>query len=166
MGCRLLDCKDHQRAAQYGLGVTVKLIDAADRATSPSAMRLLGAVTAGAGAMLTLGSDDGVVLCPYRRCTGGDCPFCGVTRASARLVQGDLAGSVALHPMVVLWALQIPLWTAVARRADRSSSNQRAWWQQHGSTVLLSNVTAAALVWLVRLGLGDVAPPAELTLPW
>lgn len=137
-----------------------------DPATTASAQRgLVAALFAGA-VVLLLGTEDGVVLCPYRRCTGGDCPLCGVTRSAGRLARGDVAGSFSLHPMVVLWALQIPVWTVVARRADRSSSHQRTWWQQHGLSVLLSNVALATVVWVARLLLGDVAPPAELTLPW
>lgn len=111
-----------------------------------------------------LGSDDGVVLCPYRRCTTGDCPLCGTTRAAGRLLRGDVAASWQQHPLVLILALQVPVWLAVGR--IRSSAGATTWWQRNATNVLLANVGLATALWIVRLVLGDVTGPSTLTVPW
>lgn len=114
-----------------------------------------------------LGSDDGIVLCPYRRCTGGDCPLCGTTRAAGHLLRGDLAASWQAHPIVLVLAMQIPMWLAVTRSTRRlSNSSGQTWWQRNGANVLLANIGVATAVWILRLALGDVAGPSTLTVPW
>jgi len=47
----------------------------------------------------------GPVLCPTRRFFGLPCPGCGMTRALARLWEGDLSASVRLHPFAPIVAL-------------------------------------------------------------
>ena len=37
-------------------------------------------------------------LCAFRMLTGLPCPTCGLTRALVRAIQGDFAGSLAMHP--------------------------------------------------------------------
>lgn len=143
-------------------------------AISPHRARLgrsaeLAPVVIGAVALAAfLGSDDGIVLCPYRRCTGGDCPLCGTTRAAGQLLRGDVAASWQAHPLVLVLALQIPIWLAVTHSTRRSQSNAsgQTWWQRNGANVLLANVGIATAVWIVRLALGDVAGPSALTVPW
>ena len=124
-------------------------------------------LTIGAGivAVAVLGMDDGVVLCPYRRCTGGDCPLCGGTRAAAALLRGDVLGSWARHPLVPILALQVAIGVvvgAVARRAGREPASLRPLLQR----VLLANVAAATVIWVARLATGSVAGPAYLDLPF
>ena len=113
---------------------------------------------AAASTVLTalLASDDGPVLCPYRRCTGGDCPLCGVTRSAGRLMRGDVAGSWRVHPMVVLVALQLPLIAVLTVSGRRARVRQLA----------LANLVLAALVWAGRLATGEAAAPSALMWPW
>jgi hypothetical protein len=45
--------------------------------------------------------------CPLRALTGVPCPFCGMTRGTLALVNGDLVRSLALNPGVVLAVLVV-----------------------------------------------------------
>ncbi len=38
--------------------------------------------------------------CLFRAVTGFDCPGCGMTRACRALLQGDVGGALAFHPLV------------------------------------------------------------------
>lgn len=55
----------------------------------------LGAALAGALAL-------GVPGCPVAFFLRVPCPGCGLTRASLRLLHGDLAGALAFHPLVLV----------------------------------------------------------------
>ena len=44
--------------------------------------------------------------CPLRAVTGLDCPFCGATRATFRLLRGDVVGALDLN---ALWVLALPV---------------------------------------------------------
>ncbi|MEM9561544.1 MAG: DUF2752 domain-containing protein [Actinomycetota bacterium] len=132
---------------------------AADRLRPVAAV--LGAVALAAA----LGSDEGVVLCPYRRCTGGDCPLCGGTRAAGALLRGDVAGSWARHPLVPILALQVAIGAVVAGIARRRGRDLRRW-RPLVQRVLLANLALAVAIWVVRLASGAVAGPAYLAPPF
>jgi hypothetical protein len=55
----------------------------------------LGVIVCGAGVAAVL------PLCPLANLTGWPCPSCGLTRAVLALVQGDVAGALALHPLAL-----------------------------------------------------------------
>jgi hypothetical protein len=55
------------------------------------------------------------VPCPFHELTGLLCPLCGGTRAVLRLLDGDLLGSLSLHPLAVPLAAVV-VYVAVARR--------------------------------------------------
>lgn len=60
------------------------------------------------------------VPCLLRVTTGLDCPLCGATRATFRLLRGDVVGALDLN---ALWVLAIPLlavWAVLAWRRRRS----------------------------------------------
>jgi hypothetical protein len=42
------------------------------------------------------------VPCPFRTVTGWWCPGCGLTRATHRLLRGDLAGALRFNALVVV----------------------------------------------------------------
>lgn len=127
-------------------------------------LRLAPAALGAVALAALLGSDDGVVLCPYRRCTGGDCPLCGTTRAAGRLLRGDMVASWQAHPLALILAVQLPVWFAATRLLSRQTG--RTWWQRFGPNVLLTNIGLATAIWVVRLVLGAVAGPSALTTPW
>ncbi len=125
-----------------------------DWARSPWARIGLGAaafVTAG----LTASSDDGIVLCPFRRCTGGYCPGCGMTRSAGKLIRGDVLGSWHHHPFLMLGLVQAvvvgSLWATGSR-----------WWheiERHQAWLLGANAALLAGIWLARMGSGDIPVP-------
>lgn len=55
-----------------------------------------------------------VSTCLVKIATGRPCPACGMTRASLRLLHGDLHGSFALHPLALPSALALALAVALA----------------------------------------------------
>ncbi len=81
--------------------------------------------------------------CPLRALTGIPCAFCGMTRATLALGDGDVAGALALHPLaplVLVATLGLSLAIA-AGRADALVGGRRP-------ALLLLTVAA---IWLVRL---------------
>ena len=56
------------------------------------------------------------IPCLFHAVTGLDCPLCGATRATLRLLRGDVVGALDMN---ALWVLSIPLlavWLVVAWR--------------------------------------------------
>lgn len=85
------------------------------------------------------------VLCPFRRLTGVPCPGCGLTRAVVALAHGDVAGAMALHPLVLpavaVAAGILGIWVA------RGQLPRTPWPVLAGASALVVGV------WLVRLPL-------------
>ena len=106
-------------------------------------------ILAGLGVLL-LASPVGV--CPYRICLGVACPGCGMSRALVALLGGDVAGSLSLHPLAPLVAVQVVaaglvlLW----RRSGRRRRTERRF----VPAVLGVNAVLFVAVWLVRLASG------------
>lgn len=91
---------------------------------APAELVVAGGLLALAAALLLdpRGVQDGVVVCPFRRVTGLECPACGLTRSWVHLAHGDLTASVAAHPfgVVLVVALLVLAWLVVrARRHGR-----------------------------------------------
>ena len=111
-------------------------------------MVLVGALVAGAGA------DDGVVLCPFRRCTGGYCPGCGTTRAANRFVRGDVGASWSQHPWIVFAVVQITVLTAIV--ALSAPPARRARIRRAAIPLLVTNFVLMIGIWVVRLSTGAI----------
>ena len=115
----------------------------------------------GAAAFAALGlassqNDDGLVLCPFRRCTGGYCPGCGMTRATGALLRGDIVASWQQHPFLLLAVVQftaIGAWSVAA--GDRAASFRRQWQTQ----LLVANAAALGVIWAIRLVTGSIPVP-------
>jgi len=60
--------------------------------------------------MWTPTDDASRTVCLVRRCAGIACPGCGLTRAVAYLLRGDLGAMWTMHPLALLFALD----TAIA----------------------------------------------------
>ncbi len=64
----------------------------------------------------------GLYTCPFRTLTGLPCPICGITRSSAVIMRGDLAGSFRIHPLgpVLILGLvhMVPVWVWILFRKD------------------------------------------------
>jgi hypothetical protein len=108
----------------------------------------LGAV--GLAAAVLLSSDEGPVLCPFRRCTGYECPGCGMTRSAGRVLRGDVGGGFAAHPLGPLILAQLVVVAALVL--------VRPGWVRFRAvlTVLIVNAVVIDAVWVVRLARGDL----------
>jgi hypothetical protein len=100
------------------------------------------------GARRTNGFTSGPILCPFRRITGHQCPFCGTTRSFGALVQGDIPGSIAYNPGGVLLTIVILFWmiSPVKFRAVRARIAQ-FWWRISEPTRWILLAVMIALVW-------------------
>lgn len=109
---------------------------------------IAGALVAGANA------DDGVALCPFRRCTGGYCPGCGATRAANRLAHGDLQASWSHHPWVILAMAQVAVVAVVA--AALASGTRRLQLRRFAIPLVVTNTALLIGIWIVRLSAGTI----------
>lgn len=110
----------------------------------------MGAVAVGALAGNGAAGVDGPVLCPFRLVTGLPCPFCGMTRSLLALGRGDVAASVALHPLGPLIAVLavLGLWRFARARARGRVPGPLP------RAAPLALALAFALVWIVTLAGG------------
>ena len=87
-------------------------------------------------------------VCLFQRVTHHDCATCGMTRAFALLARGDVAGSLARHPLALpLAAEALLLWLAAPlawRLRVRVGPRARDGW-------LMANAAALIAAWVVRL---------------
>lgn len=115
-----------------------------------------GALLAGA-AVLAIdagGTDDGAGLCVFRRCTGGYCPGCGLTRSARHLTRGELGAAWHDHPWLVLVAVQAVIAAVViaaVRRVGRVVN-----WNRVVQVVGAFNVVLSLTIWIVRLVDGSI----------
>lgn len=145
---------------------TVGVLDA--EPSPPAPARGPGPITArpwfrpavGAAGLVALGAtasgDDGPVLCPFRFCTGGYCPGCGMTRSIGALVRGDLGGSWQHHPFLLIAVAQLMLLGAIWSVA---SGQVRQRLLANRNRLLAANGVALVLVWLLRLATGQIPVP-------
>ena len=106
--------------------------------------------------LAALSTDDGPVLCVFRRCTGGYCPGCGLTRSGGRLLRGDVAGSIEQHPYLILGVSQVAVLAAVWRLGSEIVRDRLRRWSR---PLLYANGAAIIVVWLVRLAAGSIPVP-------
>lgn len=92
-------------------------------------------------------------VCSFRLMTGLPCPGCGLTRAVALLMHGQLGASLAMHPFgiaaVGLALLQIP------PRAVRAAGSVSPWtfrWDRLWAYALVTTAVLMVSWWVVRLG--------------
>lgn len=100
----------------------------------------------------------GPVVCPFRLLTGLPCPGCGLTRSLVCLLHGDLASSIAFHPLgplvaLVLLGLILVEACAIARPALRDGPWRWPLAVRLRATSPWAALAAFLLVWIVRLPL-------------
>ncbi len=109
----------------------------------------LGAVTLASIVLV----EDGPVLCPFRRCTGGYCPGCGGTRAALTLLRGEPRQAWAEHPWTVLVAVQLMVMGVAIPFLSRTRVASIAL------PVVVCNLAMGLMIWLVRLWTGTIPVP-------
>ena len=100
----------------------------------------------------------GPPLCPFRLLTGLPCPGCGLTRSLVCLLHGDLAMSLAFHPLGPPVALALLVLVLAEGRGGASPLTRMGAWleSRHPYAVAAfpwATLAAFLLVWLVRLPL-------------
>lgn len=138
------------------MGIVMQASMAATSPQRPSRFKFVLAGLAAFSVLTALATDDGPVLCPIRRCSGGYCPACGLTRSGGRLLRADVAGSWQQHPYLLI-ALPQLLVAAVAWRAGVA-----ARLTDPGRIVrLLLGVNAAVMIaiWVLRMAGGSIPVP-------
>ena len=105
---------------------------------------------------VTASDDEGPILCPLRRCSGGYCPGCGLTRSTGQLLRGDLAGSWRQHPFLLLAIGQVALLVSLWAMA---SEDQRRRLRRLTTPFVVANLVLMSAIWVVRLATGTVPVP-------
>jgi len=101
-------------------------------------------------------TDDGPTICPFALLTGLACPGCGMTRALAYLVRGDLGQAIDYHPLSLVLALAGAVgivWLAGKQKWD--------WPAPSLKVVNLALMAAGVLlmgVWFTRIATGTLPP--------
>ncbi|NNE95557.1 MAG: DUF2752 domain-containing protein [Acidimicrobiales bacterium] len=99
--------------------------------------------------------EDGPILCPFRRCTGGYCPGCGGTRAVGHLARGDVSQAWLSHPWVVLAAIQtVAMGGLVAALPNGVRTVRRL-----AQPLLVANMVLVLMIWVARLAAGTIPLP-------
>ena len=93
-----------------------------------------------------------LALVPFSTClvkitTGRPCPACGMTRASLRLLRGDLAGSLATHPLALPSALAVGAACVLAAALPE----HHPAWDRFVRGALLVYAVAFVVAWAARL---------------
>jgi hypothetical protein len=119
--------------------------------------RAVGVVLAAFGILAALSTDDGPVLCPIRRCTGGYCPACGMTRSGGRLLRGDVSGAWQQHPylFVLLPQLLVGALVWISGQARHGTTD----WGRVLRVALAVNAAIMVAIWSARLITGAIPVP-------
>ncbi|MCP4223750.1 MAG: DUF2752 domain-containing protein [Actinomycetia bacterium] len=105
---------------------------------------------------ITASNDDGLILCPLRRCSGGYCPGCGLTRSSGQLLRGDLAGSWRHHPFILLALAQL---SVLAVTYGALPETRRAQLRGMTNRMLMANGALLVAIWAARMASGSIPVP-------
>lgn len=101
-------------------------------------------------------TDDGPTFCPFAVLTGHACPGCGLTRAMAYLVRGDLDRAIDYHPLSLILALGAGAWVVW-----QIGSRRRGWRPPSIKVVNLALIASGVLllgVWFTRMAIGTLPP--------
>jgi hypothetical protein len=101
-------------------------------------------------------TDNGPTLCPFAALTGHACPGCGLTRAMAYLVRGDLDRAIVYHPLSLVLALGAAAWVVWL-----IGNWRRGWRPPSIKTVNIALIAAGVLlmgVWFTRMATGTLPP--------
>jgi hypothetical protein len=125
-----------------------------ERLRSWTGPAVLVAVWAMAWTVARASGMDAIWLCPVRACTGVSCPGCGMIRSVGRMLRGDLAGSLQLHPAGIVLAIEaIVVIGLMAGLVLRGKSRNLARW---AVPLAVANGVLLMSIWAVRLAAGTL----------
>lgn len=114
---------------------------------------LVGLGLAGLAAAGPVGEEVG--LCPYRNLFGVACPGCGMSRATAHLLSGNVEAAFTYHPLVPLFVAQAVVGSVMW------FGHKRGWWKVGKSAVAfigVLNIVLLSGVWVFRAMSGTLPP--------
>lgn len=120
--------------------------------TSPIGALVL--VVAAILAVDAAGTDDGPGVCLFRRCTGGYCPGCGMTRSARHLSRGQFGAAWRDHPWLVLATIQLV--AAGALYGVARWIGARIEWRRLIVPIAIVNVVLLLGIWVARLVDGSI----------
>jgi hypothetical protein len=92
-----------------------------------------------------------VKLCMFERVTGRPCPGCGMTRSILDLAQGDVVGSLRMHPLgVVLAGMLVAAIVGTAVGLVRGDDPPARFLERHGMRLVGALVVLFVAQWIVR----------------
>lgn len=117
---------------------------------------LIAAPLVAIAALLSVPVASGPTICPFALATGMACPGCGLTRACASLIRGDVSGALTFHPLVLVvgaWAMGFGVNRLRIRRGHPPLLSER-------TTNRLITLTGIALIatWGIRIVSGTLPP--------
>lgn len=98
---------------------------------------------------------DEVGICPYRNLFGVACPGCGMSRATAHLLDGNVQAAMTYHPLVPLFVAQAVVGSVMW------IGHRLGWWRVSRRSVVVIgviNIVALSAVWMVRAASGTLPP--------
>lgn len=123
------------------------------RRAAVAGLALAGLILAVALASYRFEIDRGPTLCLFRRATGTACPTCGLTRASALLLRGEVRAAVAMHPALPVLAAEGAILGAVWVAGRRRGANPFERW---AVPIAGANLAGLLLLWIVRWASGTL----------
>lgn len=108
-----------------------------------------------------------IPLCMFQNATGLPCPGCGMTRAMLRLAEGDLLGSLRMHPLgVVLAGMLLFSLFGTAVGLARGGDPVADFLARRGTWFLGFLIVAFAVIWVVRCFVVPSWAPDPVGPPW
>ncbi|MEZ4799226.1 MAG: DUF2752 domain-containing protein [Flavobacteriales bacterium] len=92
---------------------------------------------------------ENLLTCPFKACTGMDCPGCGLQRSLIKLLEGDIPGSIEMHPAGMLYPALLIMTGLHLRFQFKNGSKIITW------TFILT-VTITLINYIIKLYTGNV----------
>ena len=106
-------------------------------------------------------------LCMFQNLTGLPCPGCGMTRSVLRLSQGDLLGSLRMHPLgIVLAGLLLASLAGTVVGLARGGDPVADFLARRGTWLISLLILSFAAIWLVRCFVVPAWAPEPVAPPW
>lgn len=92
---------------------------------------------------------ENLITCPFKACTGMDCPGCGLQRSVIKLLEGDISGSLEMHPAGILY-IAVIIFTALHLKFQFKNGSTIITW------TFIITVTITLINYIYKLYTGNV----------